>query len=69
MMHTDWKLYGVEPRKCQNKKCSNKTRYTIQNITHCPDCNSKLQKSSPTYDNVWIVYRKTNQICKTGNEI
>lgn len=46
-------LNGVEPRYC--KDC--RKRFT-ENITHCNICNNKIQKSSPTYDSVWIIFRK-----------
>lgn len=51
---------GVEPRYC--KHC--KKRFA-EEITHCKICNRKIGKSSPTYDSVWIIFRKTTQICKS----
>jgi len=53
-------LNGVEPRYC--KHC--KQRFT-KDITHCPICERKISKSSPTYDSVWIIFRKTDKICKS----
>jgi len=46
-------LNGMEPRYC--KHC--KKRF-VEEITHCNICNSKVGKSSPTYDSVWIIFRK-----------
>jgi len=46
-------LNGIEPRYC--KYC--KKRFA-EEITHCKICNKKIGKSSPTYDNVWIIFRK-----------
>ncbi len=51
---------GVEPRYC--KHC--KKRFA-EEITHCKICNRKIGKSSPTYDSVWVIFRKTKKICKS----
>ncbi len=53
-------LNGVEPRYC--KHC--KKRFTLD-ISHCLTCKRKISKSSPTYDSVWIIFRKTDNICKS----
>jgi len=46
-------LNGVEPRYC--KYC--KRRFALD-ISYCPICERKIGKSSPTYDSVWIIFRK-----------
>lgn len=46
-------LNGIEPRYCT--KC--KIRFAKE-ISHCENCGGKIGKSSPTYDSVWIVFRK-----------
>ena len=46
-------LNGIEPRYCV--LC--KIRW-IKEISHCENCYNKIGKSSPTYDNVWIIFRK-----------
>jgi len=46
-------LNGIEPRYC--KHC--KKRSTKDN-PYCISCGDRIPKSSPTYDSVWIVYRK-----------
>ena len=53
-------LDGVEPQYCT--KC--KIRFTKE-ITRCENCNCTVGKSSPTYDSVWVIFRKTTQICKS----
>jgi phage N-6-adenine-methyltransferase len=54
-----FQLNGIEPRFC--KDC--KIRSTELNNT-CPSCNHNISKSSPTYDSVWIIFRKTDKICQ-----
>jgi len=54
-------LNGVEPRHC--KDC--KVRFA-EEITHCKICNKKISKSSPTYDSVWIIFRKKKINMITG---
>lgn len=49
-------LNGIEPRYC--KKC--KKRSTEDN-PWCPTCDDTIPKSSPTYDSVWIIFRKKEQ--------
>ncbi len=46
-------LNGVEPRYC--KHC--KKRFALD-ISHCSICEKKIGKSSPTYDSVWVIFRK-----------
>lgn len=46
-------LNGIEPRYC--KHC--KKRF-VEEITHCKKCGNKIGKSSPTYDSVWVIFRK-----------
>ncbi len=46
-------LNGIEPRYC--KHC--KKRFALD-ITHCLTCKRKIGKSSPTYDSVWVIFRK-----------
>lgn len=46
-------LNGIEPRYC--KKC--KKRSTEDN-PYCSVCGCNIPKSSPTYDSVWIIFRK-----------
>jgi len=46
-------LNGVEPRYC--KVC--KKRFALE-ISHCMTCKRKIGKSSPTYDSVWVIFRK-----------
>ncbi len=46
-------INGIEPRYC--KHC--KKRF-VEEITHCSICGNKVGKSSPTYDSVWIIFRK-----------
>jgi len=55
-------LNGVEPRYCI--RC--KIRFTKE-ISHCENCHKKIGKSSPTYDSVWVIFRKSNKICKSCN--
>ena len=55
-------LNGVEPRYCT--KC--KIRWNKE-ITHCENCGEKIGRSSPTYDSVWVIFRKTDKICKSCN--
>lgn len=46
-------LNDIEPRYCV--LC--KIRW-IKEISVCKICNQKIAKSSPTYDSVWIIFRK-----------
>lgn len=46
-------LNGIEPRYC--KKC--KKRSTEDN-PYCSICGDNIPKSSPTYDSVWVIFRK-----------
>jgi len=49
-------LNGIEPRYCT--KC--KIRFAKE-ISHCENCHKKIGKSSPTYDSVWVIFRKKYQ--------
>jgi len=46
-------LNGIEPRYCI--KC--KIRFAKE-ISYCENCHCIIGKSSPTYDSVWIIFRK-----------
>jgi len=46
-------LNGVEPRYCT--KC--KIRFAKE-VSHCENCYCTIGKSSPTYDSVWVIFRK-----------
>ncbi len=50
-------LNGIEPRYCKHCKLR-----IVKEVTHCHICNNKVGKSSPTYDSVWLVYRKKEEI-------
>jgi len=46
-------LNGVEPRYC--KHC--KQRFSLD-ISNCLTCKRKIGRSSPTYDSVWIIFKR-----------
>ncbi len=46
-------LNGAEPRYCVYCK----KRFALD-ISHCLTCKRKIGKSSPTYDSVWVIFRK-----------
>jgi len=46
-------LDGIEPRYC--KICHKRSTEDNQ---YCPMCGDVIPKSSPTYDSVWVIFRK-----------
>jgi len=46
-------LNGIEPRYC--KKCKKRS---TENNPYCSICGDNIPKSSPTYDSVWIIFRR-----------
>lgn len=49
-------LNGIEPRYCKHCKLR-----IIKNVKNCIKCSRTIGKSSPTYDSVWLVYRKKGE--------
>jgi len=46
-------INGVEPRYCKSCKIR-----LVKETNICEKCGKKIAKSSPTYDSVWIIFRK-----------